>query len=957
MALAIVLLVASAAAAETETPGLAILDQAREMDLRANTKEDKEGAIAKYREALEIFQKNQYHKGIFISANNLGTIYARLGQFDKADEYFDVARSALELITPPSPKDKLTFLHNTALIYKSRGQYSRALKNLQTSRQIAREIKDEKSERQVLYSLGAIYFEMSVYGNAFEHYKRSLGLAEKLNDTEGIVRAYYGMAQVSVVWGRYREAEEQYQKVLSSCSKLEGETKDCEGAALNGIGLLHEGYGRYDEALKYFRKALQAAVETGREQATSRFNIARVQHFREEYDEALAGYFESLQIFEKSGDVAGTALVKKLISYLYVDKCESNPAQCDVKTAEEFARASDQWVALGRLHLFKKDYPAAGEYYKKALDYGEKHGDSDGLFMCCTGLGMAHEALGHLELAESYYTRAIEHVEEIRAGLMPGERVNFFHVEIGGFMRVAPYKGLARVQCKMGKFREAFRTSEYTKARAFSESVCARSTQNMSLPREVAERDQELNERLAALLKRRQLSYQAGDKEAVDTLASAIKSVKSQLDDHVTMLRESYPVHAATEYPEPMGLEKTLFGSDEWVMALDVTDQGVISYLTRGKEIVNAKFIPVSRKSLDELVRKFREPLEMVAGRDDVVEKLKSFDLDTGRKLAGLLMGHALQYLPSGKPLLIVPDDSLGVLPFEMLVLDEEGRICSDGELPSVCDARFLGDRNPIYYCQSATALSLARMFKPPQALTESILVIADPVFQPNDARMATARNGHDSAVGGVMTQQDRGRPGPALERLELTGELAQSLETIFRGHAEVYTGLDANKDYFINKIAPDLQRFDKIVFATHGYFGSDLPGVHEPTLILSTMPPGRDGYLLMSEIMSLKMGADVVALTACQTGLGKRISGEGTMGMARAFQYAGAKTVLMSFWAVAEAPSTDLVKSFFLNLSRGYNKLDALTSARKEIRKQGFDHPFFWAAFGLVGEPDAGGH
>jgi len=106
-----------------------------------------------------------------------------------------------------------------------------------------------------------------------------------------------------------------------------------------------------------------------------------------------------------------------------------------------------------------------------------------------------------------------------------------------------------------------------------------------------------------------------------------------------------------------------------------------------------------------------------------------------------------------------------------------------------------------------------------------------------------------------------------------------------------------------------------------------------------------------MSEVMGLKMNADMVALTACQTGLGKNISGEGTMGMGRAFQYAGAKSVLMSLWSVEESSSVDLVEGIFRNIKEGKNKLEALKLARDEIRKQGYDHPFFWASFILVGE------
>jgi CHAT domain-containing protein len=106
-----------------------------------------------------------------------------------------------------------------------------------------------------------------------------------------------------------------------------------------------------------------------------------------------------------------------------------------------------------------------------------------------------------------------------------------------------------------------------------------------------------------------------------------------------------------------------------------------------------------------------------------------------------------------------------------------------------------------------------------------------------------------------------------------------------------------------------------------------------------------------MTEVMGLNMNADIVALTACQTGLGKRTAGEGTMGMGRAFQYAGAKSVLMSLRSVSEVASVNMMKSFFRGLKDGKSKSEALSPARAELRNKGFDHPFFRAGFVLVGE------
>ena len=140
-------------------------------------------------------------------------------------------------------------------------------------------------------------------------------------------------------------------------------------------------------------------------------------------------------------------------------------------------------------------------------------------------------------------------------------------------------------------------------------------------------------------------------------------------------------------------------------------------------------------------------------------------------------------------------------------------------------------------------------------------------------------------------------------------------------------------------------------MFATHGYFSADSPVFQEPVLFLTLVPVGTDGFLRMSEVMGLNINSDIVALTACQTGLGRHVSGEGTMGMGRAFQYAGARSALMSLWSVSERASVKLVEYFFQNIRNGDSKREALQKARKQIRSEGFDHPFYWAAFILFGE------
>jgi TPR repeat protein len=293
-----------------------------------------------------------------------------------------------------------------------------------------------------------------------------------------------------------------------------------------------------------------------------------------------------------------------------------------------------------------------------------------------------------------------------------------------------------------------------------------------------------------------------------------------------------------------------------------------------------------------------------------------------------------------------------------MLPLTASGEVKTDKEIPYVSGAKFLDDRNPVSYSQSITALTLARTFGSKKSKANKVLVLADPVFEMKDARANTGpkktvmANAKTEAFKSLMVAMQDGKQGTVtFPRLPMTEELAEGIKGIYKSKSEILTGMDAAKDSFINKIAPKLENYDKVIFATHGYYGSDIPIIQEPVLVLTLVPPGTDGYLKMSEVMGLKMNADVVALTACQTGLGKRISGEGTMGMGRAFQYAGAKSVLMSMWSVSEESSVKLVESFFKHLETGKSKIEALQLARRDIRKAGFDHPFFWSSFILAGE------
>jgi CHAT domain-containing protein/tetratricopeptide (TPR) repeat protein len=908
-----------------------------------------------YKRSLEITEKalGKNHPHVAYSLNNLALLYQAQGKYSEAEPLYQRSLAIKGKALGKDHPDVATSLNNLAELYRVQGKYSKAEPLYKRSLAIREKAlgKDHPNLAQSLNNLAALYQAQGKYSDAEPLYQRSLAIREKAlgKAHPDLAQSLNNLASLYHAQGKYSEAEPLYERSLAIREKALGKDHPHVAISLNNLAELYRAQGKYIEAEPFFKRSLgiweKALGKDHPHVATALENLGVLNQDRGNYPEALRMFQESLDIRRRKGLPLDEP--QNLIANLYLDLGQ-------VTSADPIVAQAGWSTTRARLCLMKKDFKGAKGYYERIRVFAEQNRNANNLFIAYTGLGMSWEGLADDTRAADSYRKAVDFMEDLRSSLARSDRERFFDAKVYGMSRTAPYEGLARVLMKLKKPVDALKESEYTKARVYAEWLSRRSEGTTSrVPKDVLGKDSQLNDQLAALSKRLQEAYGKADKEAIPVLEPQVKEAKQKLADHVDMLRRQFPLFAAIKYPQPMSLDQTALKDNEWVLAYHVTDSGIIIYLTQGKHLVKGVFKPFPRKELDGLVRKFLKPMEL-GSKNSLSKKLVAFDFKSGKKLSDLLLADILSDLPKDTPVIIVPDASLGVVPFEMLVMNDGGKVITDDKRPQTSGAEFFGDRSPISYYQSITALTLARRLGKQQKPGEKLLAMVDPVFSSDDPRLVKLAKQEKDRILASLPQDKimsiETESGLAFPRLPLTAQLGESLKKAEPQQTDLYEGISAKKSVLLEN---DLTPYRSLVFGTHGYFGKDLPGIQEPVLVLSLLdqPKGQDGFLRLSEVMGLKINCDIAVLTACQTGLGRHISGEGTMGMGRAFQYAGAKSVLMSLWSVSETASVNLVESFFKHVKEGKSKLQALRLARDEIRKAGYDHPFYWAPFILVGE------
>jgi CHAT domain-containing protein len=478
------------------------------------------------------------------------------------------------------------------------------------------------------------------------------------------------------------------------------------------------------------------------------------------------------------------------------------------------------------------------------------------------------------------------------------------------------------------------------------------------------------------------------DKKKPSELEDELEKLQTDFDDVENQIRTASPRYASLTAGKPLTLaevQETVL--DEQTALLEYSLGSEASYLWAITKNGVAIYRLPSRPVLEKLATDLRSQLipsklqRRIVGIDVMADSQRGLGISAtpfAEDAAAFVTASNALYkavidpaasVIGEKRLLVVADGALNYVPFEALVKSPDAADYSS--LP------YLVKSNEIIYAPSASVVGAIRQQNRSGA-GRAMLILADPVFNSNDARARGAAASTNSAetrglgiasalsdIAGVAGQdataaaESAKMQGLPLARLAGTRTEAEQIVKLAKTsgtQADVWLDLDASEG---NIESRDISKYRVLHIATHGLLNAERPQFTGLVLSLVGNKSG-DGFLRTDEVFNLRLGSPLVMLSACETGLGKEKRGEGVMGLTRAFMYAGAPTVGVSLWSVADKSTADLMTDFYKRLlaptgatsSTGVSASAAMRDAQLAmIAGKKYSAPFYWAPFVLVGD------
>jgi CHAT domain-containing protein len=863
-------------------------------------------------------------------------------EWDQAQLCFEQANDSLQEETSNLKAEALDGL---ATVARGRGDLGRSQTFFSRALEIVEQLEPGSLRvGEEIINLGMALYDRGELVECDKYERRALAIFEKQGPVSvGMAIILNNLADIARRRGDVDRAERYQRKALAIEEKVDPGTST-HAAMLKGLADILEDRGDNRIAEQALRQsiAIQVKLAPGSlDEADGRQGLGDLARNQNDFDGAQEAYLQALAIKEKLAP-QGLAIAETLQS-------------------------------LGDVAFTRRDLTNSKSYYQRALTIREKlaPGSLDHANSLAALARIAHHE-GQLDEAITYYRQSLDALESQTARLGGGSDVR------AGFRAKHEeyYREYIDLLVSQNKPELAFAVLERSRARALLETLAgAHIDIRKGADSALLQREHGLQADLKAKSERRAalLSDQHNDAQ-IRSVEKEISDLTAELQDVEAQIRSSSPAYAALTQPHPASLDEVqgqLLDRDTALLEYSLGEER--SYLWLLTQDSLAAYELPKRSEMEETAR---EIYRLLTTRGEVHSKgtaaQKRIRLEQAnqayRKKAAILSRMVLEpvaaQIENKRRLLIVSDGALQYIPFAALPAPGSAT-AGKKKQPAP-----LLMKHEIVNLPSVSVLVVLRQQEGRrQPARKAVAVLADPVFAPNDPRVkadakpgksqATTNFGNDvpdlsaSLLTRSVAEVGLSRGGALqLPRLPFSRREADAIMSVTaEGLGLKAVDFDASRE---RAISSELSEYRIVHFATHGLLDSQHPELSGLVLsLVDRQGHAQDGFLQLQDVYNMNLPADLVVLSACETGLGKEVNGEGLIGLTRGFMYAGATRVVSSLWKVDDFATTKLMKSFYTSMEKERKRpAEALRDAQLSLLKDPrWSSPYYWAGFTIQGE------
>ena len=847
-----------------------------------------------YSRGMRALKRNNYSQAVMLLEKALGIVENRIGR-----NHYVTAR----------------VLYSLAQAYSFQGRLREAETFFKGALQII-ERKTDREARITLYSalngLGNVYLKQRRLSKAERLYRRSLRIAEAVRgkDHPELALMLKNLRSVFLQTERIPDAIALSKRSLAIRKRMAGENSLLFATSLDDLAWLLAQIGRFSEAEAYYMQSLSIREA---KQGKNHIDVANTLNKLGSLYLSVGRYSEAEQLHLQVLDIKEKILGKKNSS-----------------VALTLSSLASSYLHQGR-------YSTASSLLERAFEISSVFDGTDHPFLLQVrnNLIIAYNGQGH-------YSKSLPHIQHL--------------LEAGDYAPKAILEGVYGAQQKQlitssRAFADAYKALQFTLTSSAAKAVnklAARHAAGTSKISKLVRRLQDLknahSETDKALIA--EISKSRGQRSNIreGKLRQKLAKIAAERRSIDALLEAEFPEYVALVNPRPLTLEETqkLLTSDEAVVAFHIGEERSFAFIVTKTEGYWIE-IPAKKKEVQDFVERLRQPM--------VETDVSTFDVDAAYGLYNTIMAPIAKKLVGKAKISVVLHGALTSIPLGML-------ITSAPETRSLKDQNWLIRTHAITVIPSIYALRTMRAVSSRHAAPKKMIAFADPEFG-NRGKPTASRSLASFYRGSKLDTKSLCRslaqlPGTRSEVTRIAKSLRISGEDIRLGTEATETAVKRS----------NLEQYQIVYFATHGLVAGQLQDFAkfkaEPSLVL-TCPraPTRfdNGLLEASEIAQLSLNADWAVLSACNTAAAKNENAEALSGLARAFLYAGARSLVVSHWEVSDEATVNLMSAVFEiadqnpRLTHGQAMQKAMLKMLDKATTNTEAHPFFWAPFIVVGE------